>query len=141
MNGKTNIWEPAVSRKTLMRSAAVVWGGVGLFLSIRAVLWFAASTMAVWWMVLIALAIGFAKGKYVFSRLARKNVVRITELSPQKEKICIFAFQAMQSYLIIIGMVTLGILLRLSPLPRELLGVIYLAIGSGLMYASGEYWG
>ncbi len=77
--------------------------------------------MAVWWMVLLALAIGLVKGRFVFSRFARKNILRIRELSPQKEKICIFAFQAMQSYLIIIGMVTLGILLRLSPLPRELL--------------------
>jgi hypothetical protein len=37
-------------------------------------------------------------------------------------------------------MVMLGFILRYSPLPRELLGVIYLAIGVGLLYASGEYW-
>jgi hypothetical protein len=123
-----------------MLSAAVVWGAVGLMLAIRAGFWFASSSMTVWWMVVLALAVGLVKGRYVFSKLAKKNIQRIRELSPQKEKVCIFAFQAMQSYLIIIGMVTLGFVLRYSPLPRELLGVIYLAIGVGLLYASGEYW-
>ncbi len=137
----TTIPDPAVSRKTLMYSAAVVWGAVGLFLALRAFIWFAASETTIWWMVVVALVIGMLKGRYIFSRLAKNNVARIKQLSPQKEKICIFAFQAMKSYPIILGMITLGILLRLSPLPRELLGVIYLAIGSRLTYASTEYWG
>jgi len=91
-------------------------------------------------MVLLALAIGLMKGRYVFGRLADKNILRIRELSPHKEKICLFAFQAMQSYLLIIVMMTAGILLRLSPIPREYLAVLYLAIGSGLIVASVQYW-
>lgn len=137
----TTIPEPAVSRKTLMISAAVVWCGVGLFLSLRAIFWFAHSNLHIWWMVLLALAIGMLKGRFVFRRLAKTNVTRIRQLSPHREKICIFAFQAVKSYILIIGMITLGILLRISPLPREFLAVIYLAIGSGLIYASTVYWG
>ncbi|MFZ1682670.1 MAG: hypothetical protein WAU88_00935 [Candidatus Zixiibacteriota bacterium] len=140
MNAPAHIPDPAVSRRTLMLSAAFVWGAVGLMLSIRGAFWFESSQMTVWWMIVLALAIGLVKGRYIFGKLAKRNIQRIRELSPQKEKICIFAFQAMQSYFLIIGMVTLGFLLRWSPLPRELLAVIYLAIGAGLMYASGEYW-
>lgn len=136
----TNIPEPAVSRTALVRSAAIVWGAVGTFLSIRGMLWFRASERNVFWIELIALVIGFLKGHLVFSKLARRNIRRICELSPHKEKICIFAFQAAYSYLLIIGMITLGILLRLSPIPREYLAMIYLAIGVGLLYASMQYW-
>lgn len=91
-------------------------------------------------MVLLALGIGFLKGRYIFSKLAFRNIRRIQALSPHKEKICLFAFQAIQSYLIIVGMIILGILLRLSRVPREILAVIYLAIGSALLYASLPYW-
>ena len=103
-------------------------------------LWFRASERNVFWMVFIALVIGFLKGQFIFSKLARKNIRRIYELSPHKEKICVFAFQAAFSYILIVGMITLGILLRLSPIPREYLAIVYLAIGVGLLYASVQYW-
>jgi hypothetical protein len=136
----TRIPEPAVSRKVLVRSAAITWSGVGTFLSLRAMIWFRLSTSNVFWMVLLALTIGLLKGHYVFRKLARRNIMRIKTLSPHKEKICLFAFQAIQSYLLIIGMIGLGILLRLSPIQREYLAVIYLAIGFALIYASIPYW-
>ncbi|PWB74760.1 hypothetical protein C3F09_03465 [candidate division GN15 bacterium] len=136
----TRIPEPAVSRRTLVRSAAIVWSAVGAFLAIRAMLWFRNSERNIFWMALLALIIGFLKGHFVFSKLAQRNIRRIYDLSPHKEKICIFAFQAAFSYLLIIGMITLGILLRLSPIPREYLAIVYLAIGVGLLYASMQYW-
>jgi hypothetical protein len=135
-----SIPEPAVSRMTLVRSAAIVWGSVGAFLSLRAMFWFEAATRPIYWMVFLALLAGFFKGHFIFARLARKNILRIRQLSPHKQKICLFAFQAIQSYLLIIGMITLGILLRLSPIPREYLAIIYLAIGFALLYASMQYW-
>ena len=91
-------------------------------------------------MVVLALAVGILKGRFLLSRMARRNVVRIFALSPHKEKICLFAFQAIQAYLVICGMTALGIVLRHSSIPREALAVVYLAIGSALMYASLPYW-
>jgi len=132
--------EPAVKRTTLVLSAAVVWTLVGLFLAVRAALWFRSSTRPVFWLILPALAAGFLKGHFIFSKLARRNIRRIGELAPHKEKICIFAFQALQSYAIILGMIILGILLRHSSLSRQVLAVIYLAIGTALVYASAPYW-
>jgi hypothetical protein len=135
-----HIPEPAVRRRTLILSAAVVWALVGAFLSFRAALWFRASNRAISWMVFLALATGFLKGHFLLSRMARRNIERIFGLSPHKEKICLFAFQAIQAYLVIFGMMALGIILRHSSIPREVLAVIYLAIGSALMYASIQYW-
>jgi hypothetical protein len=135
-----HIPEPAVSRRTLIFSAAITWGLVGAFLSLRAVFWFKTPSPAVLGLSLLALGLGFLKGRFIFSRLARRNIRRIRELSPHKERICLFAFQAVQSYVIIAGMMALGIVLRHSPLPRRDLAVIYLAIGSALIYASFQYW-
>ncbi|HUU37291.1 MAG TPA: hypothetical protein VMW46_03685 [Candidatus Desulfaltia sp.] len=135
-----HIPEPAVRRQTLILSAAVVWALVGAFLSFRAVLWFRSSPRTVSWMVVLALVIGFLKGHFLLSKMARRNIKRILGLSPHKEKICLFAFQAIQAYLVIFGMMAIGIILRHSSVAREVLAIIYLAIGSGLMYASIPYW-
>jgi hypothetical protein len=132
--------EPAVKRRTLILSAAAVWGLVGAFLSFRAFIWFRASDRRVSWMVALALAVGFLKGHFLLTRMARRNIRRIRKLSPHKAKICVFAFQAIQAYLVILGMMFLGILLRRSSIPREVLAVIYLAIGSALFSASLAYW-
>jgi hypothetical protein len=135
-----HIPEPAVSRRTLILSAAITWGLVGAFLSLRGVFWFKSPSPAVLGLALLALGLGFLKGQFIFSRLARRNILRIRELSPHKEKICLFAFQAIQSYVIIVGMIALGMILRHSTLPRTDLAVLYLAIGSALIYASFQYW-
>ena len=131
---------PAVRRAILVRSAAVVWTAVGIYLSIMAVLWFRASTGSVLPLALLALGLGFIKGRFIFSKLARRNIERIGELSPHKDKICLFAFQAWESYAVIAAMMSLGIILRHSRLSREVLAVVYLAIGAALLYGSGPYW-
>ena len=135
-----NLPEPAVRRSTLIRSAALVWAAVGIYLSARAVIWFRAAARPTLPLALLALLLGFIKGQFIFARLARRNIERIGELSPHKDKICIFAFQAYASYAIIAGMMALGIALRHSSLDRVILAVIYLAIGSALVYGSGPYW-
>jgi len=132
--------EPAASRRTLTRTAAVVWGLVGIGLAVRGALWLAEAGIDIYWILPSAILLGTFKGWFVFRKLARRNIGRIAQLSPHKEKICIFAFQAMQSYLLILAMITVGILLRLSPIPREYLSLLYMAIGLGLAIGSAEYW-
>jgi hypothetical protein len=107
---------------------------------VRAAFWFGPPNVGVFGLVALALAAGYLKGRFIFSRLALRNIRRIRELSPHKEKICVFAFQAIHSYVIVAAMMTLGILLRHSPIPREILAVIYLAIGAALIYGSLPYW-
>ncbi len=136
----SRIPEPAVSRRTLTLAAGIVWALVGLFLSTRAVIWFYETRHLVVLLAALALIVGIVKSRYVFTKLVKRNIRRIGELSPHKEKICVFAVQAYESYLIILAMITLGILLRLSPIPREYLAAIYLAIGSALFFASFGYF-
>lgn len=135
--------EPAVSRRTLVVTAALTWGAVGLFLIIRAALYLAEvdpdNTTLILASGTFGILFGLLKGKYVFARLAKQNVQRINQLSPHKTRICIFAFQAWQSYLVVMVMIGLGVLLRISPLPRVYLIGIYVMIGVGLLVGSRAY--
>ena len=131
--------EPAAKRKTLRLVAGVLWILVGAMLIARAVPWILANNVGGWIAAIIGLFLGVLKSRMVFMPLARKNVQRIEALSPHREKICVFAFQAMKAYLLIAGMIALGILLRLSPIPRIILVVIYVAVGSALIFASSKY--
>lgn len=137
------IREPAASRKTLVTTAAAVWAIVGLFLIVRGLLYYpeahAANGVLTLIVAVVGILLGLAKGIFVFAKLARRNVERINLLSPHKEKICVFAFQAWESYLIVLIMITLGILLRMSPLPRLYLIGVYLLIGIGLLIGSRAY--
>ncbi len=132
--------EPAVSRQTLTLTAGSVWLLVGLFLISRALFWLPQVKSTLYFPVAIGVALGIAKGYWVFARLARRNIARIAALSPHKERICVFAFQALESYLIVIVMITLGIALRLSPLSRDILVAIYLLVGVALAVGSISYF-
>jgi len=134
-----HIPEPAVNRKTLERVAGVLWILVGILLIARAIPWILSSHIAGWIAGGIGLVIGIFKSRFVFVPLATKNIARIQKLSPDREKICIFAFQAMQAYLLIAGMIALGILFRLSPFPRTILILVYVTVGSALLLASPQY--
>jgi hypothetical protein len=132
--------EPAVSRRTLFVAAALTWELAGVILGVRAIVWLRGLGLTAVAYAVPALLLGWAKGRWVFGRVAAKNVARIQSLSPHKERICVFAFQALESYLLVLLMIGAGILLRLSPLPRPWLALVYLAIGFGLFLASFRYW-
>jgi hypothetical protein len=136
---RLHIPEPAAKRRTLEWVAGVLWIAVGLLLLGRAIVWMLAAHTAGVIAAVIGLVLGIFKSRFVFIPLASKNVERIKALSPDREKICIFAFQAMKAYLLIAAMIALGILLRLSPLPRPILIAIYVTVGSALLFASPKY--
>lgn len=83
------------------------------------------------------LALGLVIYRFGFSRIAKKNIYRIAAKS---NPACVFAFQAWRSYLLIAIMISVGIALRHSTLPRLLLAVIYSSIGTGLACSSTLYY-
>jgi hypothetical protein len=72
-----------------------------------------------------------------FARMAEKNIQRIEDLPSRP---CLFAFQSWTSYPLVAFMISLGLALRASPLPKPLLAGLYLAIGGGLFLASLRYF-
>jgi hypothetical protein len=130
--------KPDVERFWLLLAAGATWSVVGLVLAGMACYWLSQSAWP--WNAVAALA-GFTCGVLVywvgFGPIARRNVARI---AAQRDQVCVFAFQAWRSYLLIVVMMALGWVLRHSRLPLLLLAIIYLTIGTGLALASSLYY-
>ena len=130
--------KPAASKYWLIALAGLMWSTVGAMLCsmgyywLKEVDWLTALPLG-----LFGIILSLAAYRFVFSGIARKNIDRIC-LLPAKG--CIFAFQAWKSYLIIAVMITLGIILRHSPIPKDYLAIIYTIIGGALLLSSLHYY-
>ena len=129
---------PAVDKKILMLMAGLMWCGVGVMLMSYSVSWlssFPGKNQLIYGSAgfLAAMPIHY----FGFLRLADKNLAR---LLPMTEKKCFFSFMTWKSYLIVPLMVSMGIFLRNSPLPKEYLSVIYTGIGLGLFLSGLRYF-
>jgi len=116
----------------------VVWSSVGITLCVLAASWFGGMD---WPLSVLGALVGFGIGvaiyRFGFSVIASKNIDRI---AVKPDKVCFFAFQAWRSYLLILLMMALGYTLRHSTLPRMMIAIIYLAIGTGLALSSSLYY-
>ena len=131
---------PGVDKNWLQLISGLMWTGVGLYLISLAVGWIFSLGLSPLWIYwapgcLLALAIY----RFGFTGLAKKNSLRIENLPDEKPSI--FAFQEVKSYLIIVFMIGLGISLRrFTPIPKPLLGILYLGIGGGIGLSSSIYY-
>nr|MBN2277325.1 hypothetical protein [candidate division Zixibacteria bacterium] len=131
---------PAVDRKILVLLAGLVWSLVGIGLMIAAISWLIPAGYG----SILAFSIGVVAGipinRLGFSKLAKRNIVRIFQQAPGKDKICLFAFQNIRSYFIVLIMMVMGYALRHLPIPKIYLSPLYLTIGWGLFLASLKYY-
>ncbi len=130
--------KPAVPQRWLLLLAGIMWSGVGVLLSTFAATWLVKDFTILSILIAVAgIGISIAANRFMFSNLARKNIQRI---QASVEKPCLFSFQAWTGYLIIAVMMTTGILLRNSSIPKPWLAVVYLSIGGALFQASIHYY-
>jgi len=131
--------KPAVTKPWLIALAGLMWTGVGVMLCRIAYIWLAIISRGIA-ASLGLLGIGMAIAAYYlgFSKIAQKNIKRLCLLT---ERTCVFAFQTWKSYLIIGFMITLGVILRSSAIPKQYLAVIYTAIGGAIFLSSFHYYG
>lgn len=129
---------PAIPRHWLYAIAGAVWTAVGLMLDARALSWIgtlpAASSLV---MLLGGIVAALVVYVYAFRKIVNRNIRRISDLP---EKACLFAFTAWSGYIIIGFMVTLGYVLRNSPIPKYFLIVPYAAMGVVLLLGSVNYY-
>jgi len=131
-------YPPAVARHWLLLLAGLLWSGVGATLCLIACFWLSHQEWpqsGMW--AALGVSLGACAYRLPFSSLARKNIRRIAQ---QPDRVCLFAFQAWRSYLLIIFMALLGFVLRQTPLSRPILAAIYLAVGTGLLLSSVLYY-
>jgi hypothetical protein len=137
MRGLLRRFKPAVSRRTLLLIAGLVWIGVGVMLLTLAVGWLRMAPASHPYLLgglgtLAALAIHH----FGFLRVVDKNLDRIR---PMQGKRCAFAFMSLKSYLMVALMMGMGFALRHSPVPKPVLAVLYIGIGLALVLSSIRY--
>lgn len=130
-------YKPAVTKEVLLILAGALWFAVGCLLLSFAVSWLLAADMRQRiacggaGVILALLVHHFGLLKIVDRNLAR--------LVPGDEKMCLFAFMPWKSYLIIPVMMTLGVLLRHSSIPKPYLSILYIGMGLALLLSSVRY--
>jgi hypothetical protein len=130
-------YKPALPRKMLLLLAGAMWFGVGIMLSAMAYGWLSAYEGQAWLFAVPGFVAALMIHHFGFLRIVDKNLGRISQLPEQP---CAFSFISWKSYFIILVMVTMGITLRHSPVPKQYLSVIYLGIGIGLLLSSIRYF-
>lgn len=130
-------FKPAIPRRFLLLLAAAFWAVAGGILVVRAFVWLEEQGIGVTVFVESA-SIALAVVAYLvwFSKLVLRNIARIHTLPAWA---CAFAFTAWHGYLMIGVMMTLGILLRDSSIPRLYLAVPYAIMGAILLVGSARF--
>jgi hypothetical protein len=128
---------PSVDKRVLVLLAGLMWCGVGIMLVRFAVTWLSP-------MGFRSAGIFYASGflaampihHFGFLKIADKNLNR---LLPLTEKRCVFSFMTWKSYIIVLVMVSMGIALRHSALPKKYLSILYNGIGLALFLSGIRY--
>jgi uncharacterized membrane protein len=130
-------FKPAAGKRILVFLAGFAWICAGTVLLSFSATWlngfFAKGSLKFTGAgVLLALVIHH----FGFLKVVDKNLGR---LLPVNEPKCLFSFISWKSYIIIIVMITMGVLLRQSPIPKPMLSVLYTGIGLALILSSIRY--
>jgi hypothetical protein len=129
---------PLADKRILVLLAGIMWCGVGIMLVHYAVLWltpFEAGVQAVFYTAGFLAAMPIHH--FGFLKIADKNLNR---LLPLTEKRCMFSFMTWKSYIIVLVMVSMGIALRHSSLPKQYLSILYNGIGLALFLSGIRYF-
>ncbi len=137
MSSTLKKFDPAVDKRILVVLSGIIWTVVGIYLCNLALHWLSESAVnnAVW-LGTSGVALSLLIHHFGFLKLVDKNISRILS---KKGKVCIFGFQPWKSYFIILIMIVLGRALRLSPLPKHYLSIIYIGFGGAMLLSSLRY--
>jgi len=131
-------FKPAARARTQLMAAALLWTVVGLGLGTAGLFWSFGSALP--WSIALAAAgisVGLIKGGLVIRKMADWNTARIIARGDGR---CLGGFLAPKTWLLVAAMMASGILLRRSGVPRPILGVLYTAVGTGLLIGSRKLW-
>lgn len=131
-------YKPAIPKKYLLFLSGIMWIAVGVMLNSFAYKWLKDYGISHSY---IFAGLGFicalAIHHFGFLRVVDKNLGRISNLM---DKPCVFSFMSWKSYILVAFMVTLGIVLRHSSIPKQYLSILYIGIGLALILSSIRYF-
>ncbi len=128
---------PSVDKRILVLLAGLMWCGVGIMLMRFSVIWLSPMGIRIAWIYYSA---GFLAAMPIhhfgFLKIADKNLSRLLPLTVKK---CLFSFMTWKSYIIVLIMISMGIALRHSALPKRYLSILYIGIGLALFLSGIRY--
>jgi hypothetical protein len=138
MNNKLRKFDPAVDKRVLIALSGAIWTFVGIILCNFAFHWLMDSAGEDFFLLAAAGIVAALLISYFgFLKIVNKNIDRIRA---KPSKVCIFAFQPWNSYLVVIVMISLGIFLRQSSVPKKYLSIIYTGFGGAMILSSLKYY-
>jgi len=127
-----------VDKRVLIFMAGLMWCGVGVMLIRYAISWLSLCNGKE---QILFYSAGFLAAMPIhhfgFLKIADKNINRLLPLTEKKSP---FSFMTPKSYLIVIVMVSMGIALRHSPIPKKFLSLLYNGIGLALFLSGIRYF-
>ena len=111
-----------------------MWTAVGAILGAVGGVWLAPQHP---WLIAPAALLGLLKARFALRPAAIRAIARIRERGDGR---CVGGFLSVRSWLFVILMAAAGRLLRTAPVPRTVVGFLYVAVGVGLLVASIGIW-
>lgn len=128
------------SKKTSLILVGFLWLIVGVALSFVGIKWLLTLGMGTKMIIFVSAAtlIGVLKGKFVLQKVAHKYYKRAEVVEFKKNDFLTgwIKILGVRGFVLIGLMMAMGAFLRHSNIDRPILGIIYLAVGISLVYAS-----
>ena len=138
MRDRLEAYKPAASARTHLLLAAAMWTAVGAVLVLFGVRWALNGQIPLPWLLLaVAVVAGGLKARFVLRHAAERMIERIRTRGDGR---CLGGFLSIRSWAFVALMAGAGRLLRGELLPRAVVGLIYVAVGTGLVLAGHRLW-
>ena len=131
-------YKPVASSRMQLWLGGAMWSCVGAGLFAVGTYWLLKDGETRGFVLLaVAAGLGFGKASLVLDRTTASNIDRVKSRGEDR---CFGGFLSPRVWIIVIGMMLLGRILRTIGLSKPILGVIYGAVGIGLLYSSRLFW-
>ena len=131
-------YKPVASSRMQLLLAGAMWSCVGAGLFAVGTYWLLKNGEVKGFILLIiAAGLGLGKAVLVLDRTTASNIDRV---KARGEDRCFGGFLSPRVWILVIGMMLLGRILRTIGLSKPILGLIYGAVGIGLLYSSRLIW-
>lgn len=130
-------FKPGVKTHTHLFLSAVLWTTIGILLLAKGL--FRLSQLADWqeFIVVSAILAGSLKAYFILDKSARRGIDRILTF---KDGTCLGAVYSFKTWILVLCMMGMGVILRNSSLPMNILCFLYLTIGWALLLSSRLAW-
>ena len=135
MSHRFSKFKPGASPKTHLFCASALWTVIGLFLIYRGISYLYPDYLLP--LSILGIILGSLKSYLVLKKAASRGVERIKRFG---DNTCIGAVYSWRTWLLVLGMMLLGVMLRMSPIPPAIIGTVCIAIGWALLFSSRYPW-